>query len=191
MIARKDLSFAACSATAIAAVASLAVPVPAYADPLPYGPDTCIQGFVFREARPGDTVCVTPSVRSGTAQDNANAASNVQPGGGAYGPNTCKQGFVWREAFGGDTVCVTPAVRGQAKADNAAAASRKLANQLAAPRPEDPPVEAPPPPPNLNDGGDPCRIEGACPNPGNPTHHHCFLEDQVNSTRLNDTCGNV
>jgi hypothetical protein len=112
----------------------------AAADPLPYGPDTCLQGFVWREAGPGDVVCVTPDVRSSTAAQNGAAAQNVQPGGGAYGPNTCKSGFVWREAFSGDTVCVTPAVRSQAAGDNAAAASRKAAN---APAPAAPAANPP------------------------------------------------
>lgn len=124
---------------AIAAVA-VAFPVPAQADPLPYGPDTCIQGFVWREARSGDTVCVTPATRDTTAAQNAAAAQNREPNGGAYGPNTCKQGFVWREAFGGDVVCVTPDVRTQAANDNAAAASRKQANQ---PAPVAPPAQNP------------------------------------------------
>jgi hypothetical protein len=125
-------------AVAIAA-AGATLASPALADPLPYGPDTCIQGYVWRDAQPGDHVCVTPATRDATAQQNASAAQNVQPGGGAYGPNTCKQGFVWREAFGGDVVCVTPAVRQQAANDNAAAASRKQANQ---------PAPAAPPAPN-------------------------------------------
>ncbi|MGW0041999.1 CAP domain-containing protein [Rhodococcus sp. NPDC003348] len=103
---------------------------PAHADhDLPYGPDTCVQGYVWREARVGDTVCVPPQVRSRTAQENATAADRVQPGGGAYGPNTCKQGFVWREAFNGDVVCVTPDIRSQTWADNAAADSRYQRNQ--------------------------------------------------------------
>jgi hypothetical protein len=110
----------------------------AVADPLPYGPDTCIGGYVWRNAQSGDTVCVTPAVRDQTAQDNSQASQRVEPGGGAYGPDTCKQGFVWREAFGGDHVCVTPATRTQAANDNAAAASRKAANQ--------PPPPAGPPP---------------------------------------------
>jgi hypothetical protein len=109
------------------ALAAVVYPAPAQAQP--YGPDTCIQGYVWREARPGDTVCVTPPVRTATAQQNAAAAQNVQPGGGAYGPNTCKQGFVWREAYGGDVVCVTPDVRTQAANDNAAAQSRYVRNQ--------------------------------------------------------------
>lgn len=124
----------------IVALGGFGGPVTASADPLPYGPDTCLQGFVWREAGPGDNVCVTPDVRSSTAAQNQAAAQNKEPNGGAYGPATCKQGFVWREAFGGDTVCVTPAVRSAAAADNAAAASRKAAN---APQPS--PVSAPPP----------------------------------------------
>ena len=115
-------------AIAVAVLATVTTPTSAWADPLPYGPDTCIQGFVWREARSGDTVCVTPDIRSATAAQNASAAQNREPNGGAYGPDTCKQGFVWREAFDGDTVCVTPDVRQQAHNDNAAAASRKQAN---------------------------------------------------------------
>jgi hypothetical protein len=115
----------------------------AAADPLPYGPDTCLQGFVWREAGPGDAVCVTPDVRSSTAAQNGAAAQNVQPGGGAYGPNTCKSGFVWREAFPGDSVCVTPAVRSQAAGDNAAAASRKAANAPAPAAPAAPAEKIP------------------------------------------------
>jgi hypothetical protein len=111
------------------AALAVALPAPALADPLPYGPDTCIQGYVWREARVGDTVCVTPAVRDRTAQENANPALNRNPNGGAYGPNTCVQGYVWREAFDGDTICVTPDIRQQTLADNAAAASRKQANQ--------------------------------------------------------------
>ncbi|MCA0155348.1 fibronectin type III domain-containing protein [Tsukamurella sp. M9C] len=93
---------------------------------LPYGPDTCKQGFVWREARTSDRVCVTPSTRTATAEENRLAASRRQPGGGAYGPNTCRQGFVWREAYAGDVVCVTPASRSRAHADNAAASSRRV-----------------------------------------------------------------
>lgn len=105
---------------------------------LPYGPDTCIQGFVWREANPSDHVCVTPNVRTRTAQENAQAAADREPNGGPYGPDTCKQGFVWREAYQGDVVCVTPNIRSEAAADNAAAESRKQANQ-APPKPPEPP----------------------------------------------------
>jgi hypothetical protein len=126
----KLLNTALAAAVVAAAPAALISAGTAHADPndLPYGPDTCIQGYVWRGARPGDTVCVTPSVRSRTAQENATAADRREPNGGAYGPDTCRQGFVWREAFDGDVVCVTPDIREQTRADNAAAASRKQAN---------------------------------------------------------------
>ena len=101
---------------------------PASADPLPDGPDTCIQGFVWREARPNDHVCVTPDVRSQTAQENQLADGRRDPNGGPYGPDTCLQGYVWRHAFEDDHVCVTPDVRTEAANDNAAANSRMAVN---------------------------------------------------------------
>lgn len=142
------ISKAGLSAAALVAMAALgAVGVPqAVADPLPYGPDTCLQGFVWREARSGDVVCVTPGVRGRTAQENANPLANRQPGGGASGPDTCLQGFVWRDAFAGDHVCVTPAIRSEAAANNAAAPSRKQANVPApapAPAPAPKPLQGP------------------------------------------------
>ena len=133
------------SLTAALGGSAFALGAPALAEPLPYGPDTCIQGFVWRDARSGDSVCVTPATRDATAQQNANAAQNREPNGGAYGPATCKPGFVWREAFDGDVVCVTPAVRGQAANDNAAAESRYQRNQPA-PAPAAPPPQLPPAP---------------------------------------------
>jgi hypothetical protein len=93
------------------------------ADPLPFGPDTCAPGFVWREAIPSDHVCVTPDRRSQTAAENADAVQNRDPNG-AYGSNSCKQGFVWRNAFNGDAVCVVPSSRDEAAADNAAGPSR-------------------------------------------------------------------
>jgi len=89
-----------------------------------YGPDTCKQGFVWREAFAGDHVCVTSETRTAAAADNAQAATRTALAKLPYGPDTCKQGFVWREARPGDNVCVTPSVRSQAAADNAQAASR-------------------------------------------------------------------
>jgi len=86
----------------------------------------CISGYVWREAWAGDKVCVTPTVRSRTAAENAAAANTREPRGGAYGPNTCRQGYVWREARSGDVVCAVPASRDQARADNAAEASRRV-----------------------------------------------------------------
>lgn len=115
-------------AVAAIAAAAVAVPAPAHAEPLPYGPDTCVQGYVWREARTGDTVCVTPDIRAAVAQQNANPGAHKDPNG-AYGPESCAQGYVWREAFDGDTICVTPDFRQQMFDDNAAASSRKQATQ--------------------------------------------------------------
>ncbi|MBW4717165.1 hypothetical protein [Saccharothrix obliqua] len=84
--------------------------------------ERCLQGYVWREARPSDRVCVVPAVRQQAWADNAVAASRWV--NGPYGPHTCVSGYVWREAFPGDDVCVLPANRSQAWADNAAAADR-------------------------------------------------------------------
>lgn len=75
----------------------------------------CVQGFVWREARPSDHVCVTPQIRSETAQDNARAERE-----------RCVPGHVWREAYEGDHVCVTPQVRGQAWDDNSKKETRTV-----------------------------------------------------------------
>jgi hypothetical protein len=91
-----------------------------------YGPNTCLEGYVWRQANPTDYVCVTPTVRTQTAQDNAAAASRVNPNGGPFGPNTCLNGYVWREAYTNDQVCVLPATRTEAANDNAQAANRVL-----------------------------------------------------------------
>ena len=120
--------------------AACAAPVPAAHAGLPYGPDTCRQGFVWREAFPGDHVCVTPETRQQALHDNYHAAARRQPGGGAYGPNTCRQGFVWREAFPADRVCVTPDTRARTAADNRQAAARRA---VAAPVPVPAPATAP------------------------------------------------
>jgi hypothetical protein len=85
----------------------------------------CRSGYVWREARPTDYVCVTPESRDRVRQENAVASSRVNPQG-AYGPNTCLSGFVWREAYEGDVVCVTPEVRATVGQENATAASRTL-----------------------------------------------------------------
>jgi hypothetical protein len=94
---------------------------------LPYGPDTCIEGYVWREAFDGDHVCVTPDVRAQAADDNAHAAERVDPGG-AFGPDSCVMGYVWREARSTDHVCVVPETRSQAWDDNAHADERYSRN---------------------------------------------------------------
>jgi hypothetical protein len=66
--------------------------------------DACASGYVWREAFPGDVVCVTPETRAQAARDNSEAAARREPGGGAYGPNTCRSGYVWREAGPEDLV---------------------------------------------------------------------------------------
>jgi len=80
-----------------------------------FGPDTCIKGFVWREAVSNDHICVTPQVRKQTRYDNTQAAARRSPTGGS---DTCISGFVWREAFPGDHVCVTPQTRAQTAQDN-------------------------------------------------------------------------
>jgi hypothetical protein len=89
-----------------------------------YGPNACLEGWVWRQAIPTDYVCVTPAVRTQTEQDNSEAASRVNPNGGPYGPDTCLDGYVWREAYTNDHVCVLPATRTEAANDNAQAANR-------------------------------------------------------------------
>ncbi|MEP7007438.1 MAG: hypothetical protein ABI810_15755 [Sphingomonas bacterium] len=89
-----------------------------------YGPDTCINGYVWREATPNDHVCVIPAVRTAARRDNEQARYRVSATVHHSGPDTCRSGYVWREASPTDHVCVLPSVRAQARADNAAAQSR-------------------------------------------------------------------
>jgi hypothetical protein len=95
-----------------------------------FGPDTCMEGYVWREAcGPGDHVCVRQPPPDGPREqarvDNREARNRVSPTDRGFGPDTCKAGFVWREACGpSDHVCVTLQVRGQAQADNAARGNR-------------------------------------------------------------------
>lgn len=105
-----------------ATLAAAALPAVADGD---YGPDTCLNGYVWREAVNADHVCVAPDVRTRAAQDNAQAAARRSPTGGAYGPDTCLQGYVWREAVAGDHVCVDPPIRDQARNDNLRASTRR------------------------------------------------------------------
>jgi hypothetical protein len=90
-----------------------------------FGPDTCAEGFVWREAcGPSDHVCVTPNIRSQARDDNAQAAARRQPEGSHFG-DTCLPGFVRREACGPqDHVCVPPITRLRAEDDNKLATHR-------------------------------------------------------------------
>jgi hypothetical protein len=109
----------------VASVTPLLMPGSAAQAIVDYGPNSCLQGYVWRDARPGDFVCVTGATRSQAAYDNTQAAARRDPNGGAWGPNTCFYGWVWRDAFAEDFVCVTGATRSQAAYDNAQAAARR------------------------------------------------------------------
>jgi hypothetical protein len=85
-------------------------------------PGQCKQGFVWREARPNDHVCVTPQTRAAVRDQNRQRTRLWVSG--AYGPHTCVQGYVWREAFQGDDVCVAPGFREQTRRDNSEAPRR-------------------------------------------------------------------
>lgn len=100
---------------------------PAQAAELPWGPYTCATGYVWREAVPGDQVCVSPQTRSDTQTENALGPSRREPNG------FCKSGFVWRETRPSDLVCVVPTSRDRAYSDNANAPWR-LVDPGATPR---------------------------------------------------------
>jgi hypothetical protein len=98
----------------------------------------CISGYVWRQAGPGDLVCVTPAVRAQTAADNREwhnrvvqtsvspcatylcRMQSVHPTVLATAPQKlpCRTGYVYREAYADDYVCVTPATHAQALSDN-------------------------------------------------------------------------
>jgi hypothetical protein len=80
----------------------------------------CRSGFVWRESRPGDVVCVTPASRARVAEENRTSAMRRAPGG-----SNCVTGYVWREAFSGDLVCVPPAARSLAQEENRVGPSRR------------------------------------------------------------------
>jgi serralysin len=90
-----------------------------------YGQDTCKPGFVWRDAYPGDHVCVPGATRNMAAEDNRLAPRRRALGGGAYGPDTCKPGLVWREARPTDHVCVPGPTRQAIQDDNKLASERR------------------------------------------------------------------
>jgi hypothetical protein len=87
-------------------------------------PHTCIAGFVWREAFPGDDVCVVPAIRAQAAADNAQAANRFARNHLAYGPDTCVDGHVWRQTVPSDHVCVLPRIRTLTAYENSVAPSR-------------------------------------------------------------------
>ena len=94
-----------------------------------FGPNTCSQGFVWREADDSDFVCVMPDERARVRAENANPTAN-RAGGGPFGPDTCNQGFVWRDAYPGDHICVPPPRRSAVLADNGQAQARLMKPQV-------------------------------------------------------------
>lgn len=81
-------------------------------------PGWCLSGYVWRQVRPDDHVCVTPQTRTQVQEDNAAAAERRNPDG------TCHVPYVWREAFVGDDVCVAVSTRTQTQQDNSEAVQR-------------------------------------------------------------------
>jgi hypothetical protein len=84
----------------------------------------CVKPFIWRQAQPGDKVCVTQETQNRILAENRAAGENRSPNGGEYGPDTCRTGFVWRNAFDGDVVCVTPESRDMTANDNTLGARR-------------------------------------------------------------------
>jgi hypothetical protein len=88
----------------------------------------CITGYVWRNAFPGDAVCVTPQTREDAAADNAAAEGRHQSGS-----TNCLTGFVWRAARPTDLVCVTPEIRARVAEDNTMASRRVVAQSRPVP----------------------------------------------------------
>src|SRR6266496_67455 len=83
---------AALGAHAVLVVLCMVASVHAWAV-VDYGPETCKDGYVWREAcGPNDHVCVTSATRTQAAKDNSQAAVRRQSDGGAYGRDTCRHG---------------------------------------------------------------------------------------------------
>jgi hypothetical protein len=82
--------------------------------------DECAKGYVWREAFPGDRICVTPETHDMVADENRNADKFRKKDGNGE----CEFGYVWRMAGPQDTVCVTQMERDQAQQDNSMAKTR-------------------------------------------------------------------
>jgi hypothetical protein len=115
---RRMLASLAALATVLTA-AALAAPA---AEALPYGPYTCQNGYVWRNAFANDQVCVTLTDNFVVAQENAAGPSHTNFST-SY-PYWCLSGYVWRQAKPTDYVCVVPASRDRERANNGNAESR-------------------------------------------------------------------
>lgn len=80
----------------------------------------CAEGYVWREAFPGDHICVTKETHDLVAEENRNAEKNRAENF----ENKCEPGLVWRMAGPEDHVCVTQVERDQAQQDNSLARTR-------------------------------------------------------------------
>jgi uncharacterized protein (DUF2237 family) len=116
---RKISAALAMGGAALALAGAWAAPALAGGD---YGPDTCLDGYVWRGVVPTDHVCVTSATRDQVAADNAAGQSLHVPGS-----EVCVQGYVWRMAVEGDRVCVTPARWDETQDDNLAREVRRNA----------------------------------------------------------------
>ena len=97
--------------------ADLEISVLGQTDNIPYGPNTCGPGLVWREGDALDYVCVSPARRTQVKSDNAQAANRRC----CTGNYNCIAGYVWRQAWPLDYVCVTPGERSTAQSESKAA----------------------------------------------------------------------
>lgn len=74
----------------------------------------CANGYVWRDAVPGDRVCVPLQRRESVKRDNETGSVS----------RSCARGLVWREAVPTDRLCVSPAERDRVKRENAEAFSK-------------------------------------------------------------------
>jgi hypothetical protein len=110
-------------AAALVLTGSYGMTQPAAADDvLVYGPETCVQGYVWREAFEGDTVCVPPGFRSQMFADNRDADLRHE-----RGSRNCISGYEWRLARPSDLVCVKQEIRSQVADQNRQPDAHKLA----------------------------------------------------------------
>jgi hypothetical protein len=91
---------------------------------LDYGCESCVQGYVWREANANDKVCVPGAVRSQVAQENQQYTMVAQ---------VCDSPYVWREATPDDHRCVTVEIRTRTRAENDASRMHTLVTSGAAP----------------------------------------------------------
>jgi hypothetical protein len=101
----------------VVAALGLAVAMAAFTAPAASAatPNTCKAGYVWREAFPGDVVCV---LWSSGSRDTVQAENRAAAGRTVPGQIWCLNGFVWREARPSDLVCVPPAARDRVRGEN-------------------------------------------------------------------------